>query len=170
VLDSYTPLELRAMAPADVPGVVDVQQPGAVIALSDVFPQDRYPFPRDVLAARWHAEIVDAATACYVIELGGALCGFAMTKGDEFSHFGIAVDLWGSGLAAQAHDQVLDRLRASGFDRVWLDVYEQNRRARRFYEKLEWQPTGHRSRGPTPPHAELLRYERSLRRGKHLVK
>jgi hypothetical protein len=52
------------MTPADVPAVLDVQQPGAVIALSEVFAQDLYPFPRDAIAKRWQNEIVDATATC----------------------------------------------------------------------------------------------------------
>jgi hypothetical protein len=40
------------MTVADVPRVVDVQKPGAVLGLAEVFPQDLHPFPRAAIAER----------------------------------------------------------------------------------------------------------------------
>jgi len=56
------------------------------------------------------------------------------------------------------HDELLDRMRAAGVARPWLRVYAANPRGRAFWEKLGWVDTGGRSRGPMPPHAELLTY------------
>lgn len=153
---------LRAMELADVDGVLDVQEPGAVRGLASVFPQDVFPFPRCAVHERWEREIPDPAVHCYVVTLGGAVAGFAATKHDEFLHFGIAFEHWGSGLAAQAHDAVVDRLTHQGFDRAWLNVFTDNLRGRRFYEKLGWAPTGERTHSSFPPHPELLRYTRRI--------
>jgi len=83
-------------------------------------------------------------------------------RGDELLHFGTAVETWGSGFAAAAHDQVVRRLAATGSPRAWLRVFEENRRARRFYEKLGWHGTDRTSRSPFPPHPVLVEYELDL--------
>ena len=153
---------LRVMTAADVQQVLDVQEPGGVLGLSDVFPQDAYPFPRDVVAARWLQEIATPDIDCYVVVLDGAVVGFAAIRGDEFLHFGTAVEHWGTGIAETAHDAMLDRMRSRGVQRAWLRAFTGNGRGRRFYEKLGWVPTGARTRSTYPPHAELLRYERTL--------
>jgi len=44
------------------------------------------------------------------------------------------VSTWGSGLAGQAHDEVLYFVRERGHLRAWLRVLEANGRARRFYQ------------------------------------
>jgi RimJ/RimL family protein N-acetyltransferase len=150
------------MAHADVDDVVAVQEPGAVLGLAGVFPQDTHPFPREEIAQRWHEEIREPSIDCLVVVEDEVVAGFAATRGDEFLHFGIAVDHWGSGLARQAHDEVLSQIRSQGHERAWLRVFLGNGRARRFYEKLGWQPTGVSTRSSFPPHPELLRYERSL--------
>ena len=155
-------LFLRTMTATDIEDVLDVQEPGAVIGLAEVFPQDAYPFPREEIAARWRREIDAPDTDCYCVVLGEVVTGFAATRRDEFLHFGIAVDQWGSGLAAKAHDAVLDRLREQGLGRSWLTVFTGNRRGRRFYEKLGWQATGERTRSSFAPYPELLRYERTI--------
>ena len=153
---------LRAMTGADVEDVLDVQAPGAVLALSEIFPQDTYPFPREDVAERWHQEVAAPDVDCLVVLLDDRIVGFAAVRGAEFLHFGIAVERWGSGVAQSAHGAVLDRMRGRGVRRAWLRVFTENRRGRRFYEKLGWEPTGDRTRSSFPPHPELLRYERGL--------
>src|SRR6188508_2087699 len=39
------------MGPNDLPAVLDAQEAGGVLGLAEVFPQDRYPFPRVAQAA-----------------------------------------------------------------------------------------------------------------------
>lgn len=162
VTPSRTVPVLRAMTLADVEGVLEVQESGAVRGLAEVFPQDAYPFPRDEIGRRWREEIATPGIDCYVVTLDDAVVGFAATRKDEFLHFGIAVEHWGTGLAQTAHDAVLDRLRAQGVQRSWLTVFAANPRGRRFYEKLGWKPTGDRTHTSYPPHPELLRYEREV--------
>ncbi|GIG29973.1 GNAT family N-acetyltransferase [Cellulomonas marina] len=153
---------LRPMVAEDVDDVLDVQEPGAVRGLADVFPQDLYPFPRDHIGRRWRQDLLAPDVDCLVVVLEERVVGFAALRHDELLHLGIAVEHWGTGLAQRAHDAVLARLRDRGVTRAWLTVYTGNRRARRFYERLGWSPTGATTHGPTPPFAELLRYERAL--------
>jgi RimJ/RimL family protein N-acetyltransferase len=149
---------LRRMRADDVPAVMEVQEPTSVAGLSGVFPQHAHPFPREVLAERWREEIDDPAIECFVIERAGAVAGFAALGGDEVKHFGVALEEWGSGLASAAHDELLARMTAAGVTRPWLRCYAANPRGRAFWEKHGWVETGERSRGPMPPHAELLTY------------
>jgi RimJ/RimL family protein N-acetyltransferase len=153
---------LREMTAADVRDVLDVQQSGAVLGLAEVFPQDCYPFPRDVIAQRWVEEIATPEIDCLVVVHAGAVVGFATARESEFLHFGIAVELWGTGIAQKAHDAVLDRMRNQGVQRAWLRVFTGNRRGRRFYEKAGWVQCGDPSHSTFPPYAELLRYELDL--------
>lgn len=127
--------------------------------LSEVFPQDRHPFPREVIAARWREELADPDIECFVIEAAGRVAGFAAVRGSEVLHFGTALDTWGSGLAATAHDELVELLRVRGIERPALHVYAANARGRRFWEKHGWRPTGDVERGSFPPYAELLAYE-----------
>jgi RimJ/RimL family protein N-acetyltransferase len=147
------------MREEDVPAVVALQEPAAVAGLSEVFPQVRHPFPREVIAARWREELADPDIECFVIEAAGPVAGFAAVRGSEVLHFGTALDTWGSGLAATAHDEVVELLRARGMVRPALHVYAANARGRRFWEKHGWRPTGDVERGSFPPYAELLVYE-----------
>jgi RimJ/RimL family protein N-acetyltransferase len=154
-----SPAVLRPMREEDVPAVLAIQEPAAVAGLSDVFPQDRYPFPRDEIAARWRDEVADPDIECFVVEEEGRVAGFAALQGGEVLHFGTALETWGSGLATAAHDELVERLRARGVVRAVLHVYAANARGRRFWEKHGWRPTGDVERGSFPPYAELLAYE-----------
>ena len=157
-------VRLREMRPEDVPEVLDVQQPGAVVGLAEVFPQERYPFPRDTIGDRWLEEIADPAIRCFVVETDRVV-GFAAVRGEELLHFGIDLELWGTGTAQAAHAAVVDLMRDRGVRRARLWVYTDNPRGRRFYERLGWRPSGERSRSGYPPYAELLAYELDLTTG-----
>lgn len=146
------------MRDEDVPAVMAVQEPASVAGLAEVFPQDRHPFPREVLAGRWRTEIADPGIECFVVLREDAVAGFAAVRGDEIMHFGVALEEWGSGLAIAAHDELVARIRAAGHATPWLRVYADNPRGRAFYEKLGWTETGERTKGPMPPHAELRTY------------
>ena len=142
---------------------MEVQEAGALRALTHIFPQDVYPFPRTAVQSRWAAEIADPDVNVYVIvQDEGRISGFAAVRDNELLHFGTAVETWGSGLAAAAHSQIMERLAATGWTVARLRVFDQNHRARRFYEKLGWRPTDRISRTSFPPHPVLVEYELDL--------
>lgn len=129
----------------DLEQLVAVQRDGAVHGLAHIFPQDEHPFPRDVVATRWAAEMADPETDVFVSsDDPGWITGFAAIRGTELLHFGTARHTWGTGLAEELHDRVLVHVRVSSPEagRLWLRVFEANMRARRFYEILGWTPTG----------------------------
>lgn len=68
-------------------------------------------------------------------------------------------------MASHFHDALLDTMIDKlSTSTVRLRVFEENRRARRFYEKHGWRPTGSSSRTIFPPHPRLLEYERAASR------
>lgn len=151
---------LRPMVPADVDSLMPIQREGAIVGLISIFPQDLYPFPVDAVRDRWNEELVDSSVDCFVVlDDRRGIAGFAAVRGPEFLHFGTAVHTWSSGLAGVAHDDVIDHLRDVGHRRAWLRVFADNTRARRFYERRGWAPTGERTQSTFRPHAALLRYE-----------
>lgn len=99
--DAMQGVHLRPMTAEDVPAVLEIQEPAAVLGLAAVFSQAAHPFPRSPIGDRWLEEMATRAVDCYVVLQGGALAGFAAVHGDELLHFGAAVERWGSG-AAQA--------------------------------------------------------------------
>lgn len=162
VTPPYAPsVRLRPAVVDDLDALVAVQEAGAVAALGHIFPQDVYPFRRDVILERWRGELWEPGTVVYVCtDDAGLLTGFAARREDELLHFGTAIDTWGSGLATQLHDALLASFPAT-VTRCRLRVFVQNLRARRFYEKLGWVSTGALTRSAVPPHPELVEYTRS---------
>jgi GNAT superfamily N-acetyltransferase len=159
------PPALTLLCPAsveDVPGLVAVQEAGAVAGLANIFPQDEYPFPRDAIAAEWLAEITSSRVEVFVVSGRGRIEGFAALRADELLHFGTALGTWGSGLAARVHAELVSLWAAAGLSSAWLRVFDDNHRARRFYEKMGWRPTSVTSRGNYPPYPRLIRYETSV--------
>lgn len=128
--------------------------------LAHIFPQERHPFPRDIIAERWAAEIAEHETSVYVsTDEVGRVTGFCARRHDELLHFGTAVEFWGTGLASWLHDQLLNTYPQS-VRRLRLRVFAENHRARRFYERLGWTETGVTARTQFAPYPLLLEYAR----------
>jgi RimJ/RimL family protein N-acetyltransferase len=146
------------MEVADLPELMALQERGAVAGLSNVFPQDEYPFPRDAVRDRWQEELQDPAISAYVATgPDGRLVGFAARREDEILHFGTALETWGSGLAGWMYHALLATYPPD-LPRVRLYVFAGNHRARRFYEKRGWTATGAERHTTFPPHPTLLEY------------
>ena len=158
-------MNFRPMTAGDLPVLLPLQEEGAVAALSHIFPQDLSPFQREVIMERWGRDVGDPAVYAYVAaDERGRLSGFAAIRGSELLRFGTARRLWGSGLATHLHDFVVEELeRTSDAPYLWLRVFEENRRARRFYEKLGWQATDIRTQSTFPPRPHLVEYRRDRR-------
>lgn len=149
---------VRALAAADLPSLIDLQEAGAVVGMADVFPQDQYPFPREAILDRWSDEINDDSTGTYVaVDDDGQLIGFAATREGELLHFGTALATWGQGTATELLGVVVDWLREAT-DEPTLRVFADNGRARRFYENHGWRATGATSVSGFEPHPILLEY------------
>ena len=149
---------VRDMTVDDLPALIELQQAGAVVGMAAVFPQDQHPFPRETILARWREELADPVIDIYAaVDNDGALIGFAATSGPELLHFGTAIETWGQGTAGELLGVIVPRLRRTGAEPT-LRVFADNRRARRFYEKHGWRPTGASSVSSFEPHPILLEY------------
>jgi hypothetical protein len=115
---------LRAAAQSDLSAMMEVQHAGALRALTHIFPKDDYPFPRATIQSRWTSEIETPAVDVYIIENDGRIAGFAAVRDNELLHFGTAVETWGTGLAAAAHDKLVERLAATGVKAARLRVFD----------------------------------------------
>ncbi len=155
-------MQLRPATHDDVVALVGVQRAGSLVTLADVFAQAAHPFPRTEIEGRWHSEIDDLGLGTYVAVRNGVVVGFAATSGAELLHFGIGPDDFGTGLAGWLHTEVLSLIVGAGHPRAVVRVFEGNARARAFYERLGWVPTGVRSRSAFEPYPVLLEYVQEL--------
>lgn len=60
----------------------------------------------------------------------------------ELYGFSVHPDSWGTGVANELHDAAVDELRARNLAPLKLWVFEENGRARRFYERHGWVADG----------------------------
>ena len=102
-------------------------------------------------------ELADPACRTLVIEEGGALLGYALLRVGrpesattpfhfqnplEVARFYIDASLHGTGAAQELMAAVLEQGAAEGHDGLWLQVWEQNPRAIRFYAKAGFLDAG----------------------------
>jgi GNAT superfamily N-acetyltransferase len=103
------------------------------------------------------AELADPANTTLVIDAGGRLLGYALLRAHapeseqppfhferplEVARFYVDRPVHGSGAAQQLMAGVLSYAATAGHDGVWLQVWEQNPRAIRFYAKAGFTDAG----------------------------
>jgi ribosomal protein S18 acetylase RimI-like enzyme len=119
--------------------------------LSD--PADLALFLQSHTSANWARELSDPAFSVRVAEQDAALVGYAKLGPPKlpFEPRGNAAELRqlyvveackGQGVAATLMDWVIDRARDLRADHLYLSVFTDNPRARRFYEKLGFEAEG----------------------------
>lgn len=95
----------------------------------------------------------------WVAEHRGDLIGWIVFSAEELLHMGVTAAQQGTGLAHELHSIAVRCWDGVG-SAARLEVFEENYRARRFYQKHSWQPDQRRHRTEFPPHPWLLGYER----------
>lgn len=70
--------------------------------------------------------------------------GVSSRNSIELQRFYLVERVWGTGLAEKLLENVLGRAGERGFDTLWLGVWTENKRARKFYEKHGFTDTGGR--------------------------
>jgi GNAT superfamily N-acetyltransferase len=100
-----------------------------------------------------------------VYEDAGEMVGVALTGPEWLDGLYVVPERWGSGIAVELHDEALGVVRAEGFEQCHLWVLEDNRRARRFYERLGWQLNERTRVVPYPPNPLDVSYTIDLKAG-----
>ena len=102
---------------------------------------------------RWRAELADPAFAIRAVPVDGELVGFAKLgpvslpvkpagAAIELRQFYLLAGQQGTGLAQRLMAWVIDEARARGMEEVFLSVFIDNPRARRFYERFGFERVG----------------------------
>ncbi len=82
-------------------------------------------------------------------ESGGALGATSDLRGEVYGFYAHP-DSWGHGVALPLMDACHEALRGLGYSQAVLWVLRDNPRARGFYEKAGWRPTGETAEWPPP--------------------
>jgi GNAT superfamily N-acetyltransferase len=125
--------------------LTEIQEEASLGGLAHIFPPESYPFPREAVLERWRT-----ATDTIFADPDGH--GFVAVAPPWLDALYVRPAAWGSGLADRLHEQAIEALRAAGVETARLWVLEENRRARRFYERHGWYADGSTREVPFPPH------------------
>lgn len=101
----------------------------------------------------WQSEFDDPRYAFRLAEAAGEAVGFvklgppalpveANGRALELRQFYILKDHHGSGIATQLMDWALEEARRRGVEQLYLTVFTENHRARRFYERYGFEAVG----------------------------
>ena len=122
-----------------------IQREACLPALAHIFPPDLYPFPDDEVLRRWQAFDGTVLAA----DRDGAVVGIAGVAVCWLHGFYVRPEWWGTGVADELHTAALEAMPDCTELKLW--VLEENRRARRFYEKRGWRENGETRVVPYPP-------------------
>jgi GNAT superfamily N-acetyltransferase len=155
-----TPLDLaiRPARPDDLELLLTIQREAAVDAFAHVFPQDLYPFPTDDIREVWRAALFDPEVELYLGEAGGEPAGSVSVDDSFLRTLYVVPSHQGAGLGSALLDFALERLRARGCSTARLWTLEENRGARRFYERRGWTLTDETRVVPFPPYPIDVQY------------
>lgn len=151
--------EIRAASRDDADGITDVQVASWRAGYAHVFPRsvlyaDDFDSSRRSFWNLWRfAPGHRVAVAVEPDDDGERVLGFAsygperertlgFTGRGEIWAFYLHPSAWGTGLSSALLEHTETRLRAEGFESAVLWVLDDNPRARAFYEKFGWRPSG----------------------------
>ena len=116
-------------------------------------PHDLATFLAQFTLGAWREELDDPRYRFRVAELAGEIVGFVKLgpsalpietekRAIELRQIYILKEHHGSGIAAALTDWAIDEARQNGFEEIYLTVYVDNHRARRFYERYGFHQVG----------------------------
>jgi ribosomal protein S18 acetylase RimI-like enzyme len=116
-------------------------------------PDDLEIFLQNHSTANWDKELADPAFEVRIAERDGQLVGYVKLgpphlpfepRGNaaELRQLYVVEEMKGQGIAHELISWAIERSRDLGADYLYLSVFTENHRARRFYEKYEFEPEG----------------------------
>jgi GNAT superfamily N-acetyltransferase len=116
-------------------------------------PKDLAAFLAQFTPEAWADEFDDASYRFRVAEVDGQVVGYVKLgpsalpvetdrRAVELRQIYVLKDHHGSGIAAALSKWAIDEARRLRFEELYLTVYVDNHRARRFYERYGFQPVG----------------------------
>lgn len=145
---------LRTPTPADAEAIATLMAECFTATFGHLYaPADLASFLDGLTLERWRAEIADPAFAFLLAEDAGVPVGFAKMGPHalpvtptgpmiELRQLYLLASQQGTGLAARMMDRVIATARDRGAQELFLSVYVDNHRARRFYERYGFEEIG----------------------------
>jgi GNAT superfamily N-acetyltransferase len=136
-----------------------LQKAASIAGVPHVFPPERYPYPDDAIRERWR----EMTGRVFVAERDGVPVGVAAVEGEWLNGLYVHPDEWGTGAGDRLHDAAVEAI-AAAHDEARLWVLDENRRARRFYERHGWVVNGESRVVEYPPNPIDVGYSLALPR------
>lgn len=144
----------------------------AIAGYGHIFPTEAPPPTLDEVLAQWTHWLGpdwDAGRRAFVAEDRSSAVGVVLAGPDPIepdaghvARLYVTPDRWAQGIGTALYDAAVSHLQAVGFVEATLWVLEGNARARSWYERLGWRPTGERKSVYAPAGIEDLRYRLTL--------
>ena len=142
-------------------------------ATADIFPEEAEPPTLEELLAQWQLWLdpdPQQGRTAFVAEHDTIVMGVVLAGPDpgepncgHVARLYVRPDRWGTGIGTALYSQAMAHLREVGFSDATLWVLEHNLRARNWYARLGWRPTGERKAVYAAAQIDDLRYRCSLR-------
>ena len=139
---------------ADLPAIDRVFRTSFCDTFAHLYrPEDLQAFLAQFTLTAWREELDDPRYRFRVAEDGGKIVGFLKLgpsalpietdkRAIELRQIYILKENHGSGIAAALTDWAVDEARRQGFEELYLTVYVDNDRAKRFYDRYGFEPVG----------------------------
>jgi ribosomal protein S18 acetylase RimI-like enzyme len=154
------------------PQLTAIHRAAAHTGFAHIFPPDAEPPAYEEDLARWRYWLGpdwEQGRRAHVAVAGGRVVGVVLAGPDpdepELGHLArlyVEPARWGHGVGTQLHHAAVRDLAGRPFAEATLWVLEANSRARRWYERLGWRPTGRRKTTYEPAGIEDLQYRLPL--------
>ena len=147
-------IEYRTASVGDAPALSQLGAETFTATFGHLYqPDDLAVFLKSHSLEAWEKELTDPAFAVRVAEADGALVGYAKLgpphlpfepRGEaaELRQLYVVEEMKGQGVAHTLIDWVIDKARDRRADHLYLSVFTDNHRARRFYENLGFEAEG----------------------------
>ena len=139
---------------ADLPAIDHVFRTSFCETFAHLYrPEDLAQFLRQFTPEAWAQEFNGPGYGFRVAEVDGEVIGFvklgpsslpidSSRRFVELRQIYVMKDHHGSGVAAALTDWAIGKAREQGFEELYLTVYVDNHRARRFYDRYGFEPVG----------------------------
>jgi GNAT superfamily N-acetyltransferase len=99
----------------------------------------------------------------FVAVMRERIVGAELVHADALERLFVIPEYWGRGIADVLHNAAVETWQSAGTRVVRLEVLEENRRARRFYERHGWNRDARRRLGEVPPYPDVISYSLAIR-------
>ena len=147
-------VEYRSADSSDAEALADLRAHTFTDTFGHLYqPDDLQTFLQNHSPENWDKELSDPAFEIRVAERDGQLVGYVKLgpphlpfepRGEaaELRQLYVLEEMKGRGVAQALMEWVIDRARDQRADYLYLSVFTENHRARRFYEKYGFEPEG----------------------------